>query len=555
MRIALCLALATAVLAEPPRAFRIDVVDEESGRGVPLVTLATTGQIRYVTDSAGVVAFDEPGLLGKEVYFHVWSHGYEHAADGFGFRGVRLAAEAGGRATVRVRRTHVAERVARLTGAGRYRDTILVGGRAPVREPLLSGDVVGQDSVLAIPYRGRLHWFWGDTVRPQYPLGNFAVSGATTELRVDPERGIDFEYFVGRDGFCREMCPLPGEGAKWIDGLMRVADGSGRERLVARFDRVRALGDVLERGLVVYDDAKQAFEKLVAFELDAPLYPFGHPLRVALEGREYFYFGAPFPSARVPATWDAIVDPSAYEALTPEGWRQGVPRATAATDAERPPERRLWHLADVDTGRPVRAHAGSVAWNAHRGRFVAIFTEEGGTSFLGEVWYAEADHLLGPWVYARKIATHDRYSFYNPKHHPYFDREGGRVIYFEGTYAATFSGNENPTPRYDYNQILYRLDLDDPRSRLPVPVYRARGAGGRESLATKRDVKDWSAVEGVAFFALDRPRPGSVDLGGFHGLPGDSPPSPVLVPYAAGLVWRSPVAALPRDLDARVVGP
>lgn len=132
-------------------------MDEESGCGVPLVTPATTAQVRYVSDSAGVVAFDEPGLLRKEVYFHVWSHGYERAADGFGLRGVRLATEPGGRATVRVRRINVAERVARLTGAGRYRDTVLVGARAPVGEPLLDGDVVGQDSVLAIPYRGRLH--------------------------------------------------------------------------------------------------------------------------------------------------------------------------------------------------------------------------------------------------------------------------------------------------------------------------------------------------------------------------------------------------------------
>jgi hypothetical protein len=47
--------------------------------------------------------------------------------------------------------------------------------------------------------------------------------------------------------------------------------------------------------------------------------------------------------------------------------------------------------------------------------------------------------------------------------HPFFDQEGGRIIYFEGTYASTFSGNTNPTPRYDYNQIMYRLDLADPR--------------------------------------------------------------------------------------------
>ena len=44
------------------------------------------------------------------------------------------------------------------------------------------------------------------------------------------------------------------------------------------------------------------------------------------------------------------------------------------------------------------------------------------------------------------------------------------MIYFEGTYASTFSGNPVRTPLYDYNQIMYRLDLDDPRLNLPVPV-------------------------------------------------------------------------------------
>ena len=37
------------------------------------------------------------------------------------------------------------------------------------------------------------------------------------------------------------------------------------------------------------------------------------------------------------------------------------------------------------------------------------------------------------------------------------------MIFFEGTYSATFSGNPNPTPRYDYNQLMYKLDLSDPR--------------------------------------------------------------------------------------------
>ena len=93
-----------------------------------------------------------------------------------------------------------------------------------------------------------------------------------------------------------------------------------------------------------------------------------------------------------------------------------------------------------------------------------IFHEAGGVSSqLGEVYYAEADRLTGPWDRARKIVTHDKYTFYNPKQHPMFDQDGGRVIYFEGTYTAAFSRSRQRTPRYDYNQIMYRLDLSDPR--------------------------------------------------------------------------------------------
>ena len=110
----------------------------------------------------------------------------------------------------------------------------------------------------------------------------------------------------------------------------------------------------------------------------------------------------------------------------------------------------------------------------------------GESSMLGEVWYAEADTPLGPWGYARKIVTHDKYSFYNPKHHPYFDQENGRLIYFEGTYSHTFSGSkEEATPYYDYNQIMYRLDLADERlaiRREKSNIYReVKWHGGRSA--------------------------------------------------------------------------
>jgi hypothetical protein len=96
-----------------------------------------------------------------------------------------------------------------------------------------------------------------------------------------------------------------------------------------------------------------------------------------------------------------------------------------------------------------------------------IFVEFGGKhSLLGDVWYAEANAPLGPWTRAHCIAVHDKMSFYNPVHHPFFDQDGGKIIYFEGTYTHTFSNDPaSAVPRYEYNQLMYRLDLSDPRLR------------------------------------------------------------------------------------------
>ncbi len=220
----------------------------------------------------------------------------------------------------------------------------------------------------------------------------------------------------------------------------------------------------------------------------------------------------------------------------------------------------LLRLRDRDTGKPVMAHGGSVHWNAHRRRWVMIAVESGGTSFLGEVWYAEADTPLGLWAYAVKVVTHDRYSFYNPKQHPMFDQHGGRVIYFEGTYTHTFSGNSDQTPRYDYNQVMYQLDLADERLALPRPVYDVSDGekpgpekasfekpgfletpGFWDDLLKRRFVG--TVRTAPAFFAFDRQAPGSVPVVAgekglragksgeagavFHALPADikSPPA------------------------------
>ena len=64
---------------------------------------------------------------------------------------------------------------------GDSRDTVLLGRKPPIAEPLLNAQVTGQDGILTAVYRGRLYWFYGDTCRLSYALGGFAMTGATTE--------------------------------------------------------------------------------------------------------------------------------------------------------------------------------------------------------------------------------------------------------------------------------------------------------------------------------------------------------------------------------------
>ncbi len=163
--------------------FRIAVVDASTGRGVPLVELSTVNGVVYITDSAGVVALDDPGVMNEDVFFTVKSHGYTFPKDDFGFAGTRLHVTPGGAATLKIERVNIAERLYRITGAGVYRDSLLLGDKPPIRQPLLNGGVVGQDSVQTAIYRGKIHWLWGDTGRLAYPLGNFAMSGRRRSCR------------------------------------------------------------------------------------------------------------------------------------------------------------------------------------------------------------------------------------------------------------------------------------------------------------------------------------------------------------------------------------
>lgn len=491
--------------------FRITVVDAQTGRGVPLVELTTVHGVVHVTDSAGVVAFHEPGLMDQDVFFFVRSHGYAYPKDGFENAGLKLRTTPGGRAEIRINRVNIAQRLYRITGAGIYRDSVLLGDRPPVAQPLLNGGVLGQDSVQTAVYRGMIYWFYGDTSRASYPLGNFSMSGATSELPpsaggrgLDPAVGINLTYFVGPDGFSRGMCPIEGQpGPVWCDGMTTVTDATGRERLLCRFARMKSLGEMYEQGFAQYNDDREVFDPVKRIPLDAKLFMRGQPVRHKDAEGDYWYYATPFPLVRCRADYDALLDPSQYEAFTclrpgthyesKEGdekerganlapqldrdasgkliyaWKRDTTVVLQKEQNEliaqglMKPEEALIRLHDAQTGKAVLGHSGTVAWNAYRKAWILIVQEAWGTSMCGEIWYAESPTLTGPWGAARKIITHNDYSFYNVSHHPFLDQDGGRIIYLEATYTMAFSGTKTPTPRYDYNQIMYSLDLADPR--------------------------------------------------------------------------------------------
>lgn len=485
-------ALSQLTFAEQP--FSVHVVDDATGRGVPLVELRTTGNIRYVTDSAGRAAFDEPALMHQRVYFYAKSHGYEVPEDQFGFRGKAFDVTPGGAGELRINRVNLAERLYRMTGGGIYRDSVLLGEQAPIDEPLLNAGVLGSDSVVNAVFNGQIYWFWGDTNLPKHPLGLFHVPGATSRLPVDggldPSVGVNLKYIVDDAGQARNTCQMQGDGPTWIDGLTVLTDTDGHERMFAHYVKIKPPLETYRRGLCEFNLQSDSFEPLKELDKDDWRRPAGHPVRIAADGDDHVVFSRPFPYTRVPATVAAFTDPARYEAYTclvpgddPDAprvvrgedgrpayaWRRdGIPLeakfANKLVDSGVLERSELaFQLYDRDTDKPLQSATGSLAWNGYRRKWTMIVQEVFGTSVLGEIWYAEAPAPTGPWHDAVKIVTHDNYSFYNPKQHPMLEGRGGRDIYFEGTYTKSFTNNPDPTPRYEYNQVMYRLDLADPR--------------------------------------------------------------------------------------------
>ena len=442
---ACCLILA-APRTDAAEPFRIEIVDKANGWPVPLVELETVHGVKFVSDNAGLIACDAPEMMGKEAWCGIRGFGYGVPKDGFGYEGVRFTPRPGGRLQVTLDRRIVAKRLGRITGAGIFCESQKLGAERDWQE---SG-VVGCDSVQNAVLDGKLFWLWGDTSLAKYPLGIFDGTAARTPLqpldRLEPPVRLRLDYYRDAAGAPKGIARMQGPGPTWVTGVATVADAAGATRLVATFMKIKPPLDTYRAGLCVWDaDASQFTElKMIWEQSDAEPRSRqvleGHPVTWQdPAGKSWLLFGNPFPSMRCPATFEAWADPQTWQPIA----------------APQP-------LRDAD-GNPVEPHSGSIAWNPWRRRWVSIFLEKlGKPSAFGELWYAEAGTPLGPWGTAVKVVSHENYTFYNPRIHPEFTGMDTPALIFEATFTRQFADRPVPVGRHDYNQILYRLDLDDP---------------------------------------------------------------------------------------------
>lgn len=443
--IALCAMLTTTSHAAAP--FRIEVVDKENGWPVPCVELSTTNDLKFVTDNAGVVAFDAPEYLDRETWIGVFSHGYELNADGFGNRGVRVTPKPGGRTRIEIERKQIAKRLGRLTGAGIFAESQKLGEFANWKE---SG-VCGSDTVQLATHRNWLFWLWGDTKLPHYPLGIFDTPVATSPLKplvaLKPPTGIVYDYVKNDQGIPRGSITIPGPGPVWVSGFVSLPDTSGQEHLVATYSKIPGSDTKAgELGLAEWNFKTSKFDPVMTIwkrsdaEPQPPkVFPDGHPaIAKDAQGKSWLYFNGP-PNFKCPATYEAWKDRSQWQHVeNPKSFKT------------------------ADGSGEVGVSSASIAWSDYRKRWIMILQQKfGKPSVFGEVWYLEGKSPEGPWGPAVKVATHQNYTFYNVRIDWQLTDPADPILLFEGTYTNSFTDNQIKTPRYDYNQMLYRIDLTD----------------------------------------------------------------------------------------------
>lgn len=143
---------------------------------------------------------------------------------------------------------------------------------------------------------------------------------------------------------------------------------------------------------------------------------------------------------------------------------------------------RLHLRAAGRSGAELTLAGGSVHWNGFRRKYIAIIGARPGPippassrvsstvaappappkpSFDGEIYYAESAELTSGWSNATLVITHAQsgMSCYNPLQLPMYDDDSKGRIYITCTFVNSFSGVVHKQPRYDYNNVVFALDL------------------------------------------------------------------------------------------------
>lgn len=523
--------------------FVLKFVDAATGRPVPLVEVEAFNGLRLVSDNLGHIAIQEPDLCEFRLRLVIRGNGYRYPQlDLLGERAVSLQYEPGKHQQIKLERTAAAERLYRITGAGRYRDSVLAGIQDATIDNRLFGKVIGLDSAIPVMWRGRLFCFWGDTLCTDRLI--LSGSGALIRPGRSPEVPPKVLYFSDEDRYALPMLDTGSPGFVWIETVLPLNYGRPGEVLAARYVKHKTLEEAVETGFAIFRQSQRRFTILRRFK-SGRHHKSAHAVQIMQNEKPRWaiqpweitepelksfmnpdsylnYSCLEKADAKVDAKSELQIEGRQYRVRRDHcgrplfAWVQGgVPchplQQKVLRQAGLLKSDESWlQLTEVGSGKTSPDFSGSISWNNFRNRWVMI--SQGHT---GEIWYAEADTFTGPWFYARRIVEHDTYNFYNPVHHPWFDQNGGRTLFFEGTYTSFFTRDGYKTPRADYNQVMYRLDLSHPHLLLPQPIYRVETGPGRWRLLNGQKVAAanlWSKVQHVEFCAF------TGDLDGIAGL-------------------------------------
>jgi hypothetical protein len=337
--------------------FRIKFVDAHTRRGIPMVLARSSHYLEQYSDSAGNIAFLEPGMMNRPVWFSILTDGYNFSASDqpasshahqalFPYdSGVTLTTTPGTTATVLLNRTQIAERVYRLTGAGLYRDTLLTQDLSEIpasAAPRASEDThsgsTAQDSLQIAIFKRKVLWLFGDTACAQssreancFGSGMFSVGAHScvpggAGCADKPDEPPSLQYYGNSTVFPprpHPMAPIaPLNQNTWVSAFVTIDPGTPSESLFGHYYKNPGDGQGSgSEGIARWDETRS---QLVQQAVWPPGLPSGlegaHTIQLLSPadctlGYAYFVNGAV--SLRVRATAQAVSNPHAYERLSP----------------------------------------------------------------------------------------------------------------------------------------------------------------------------------------------------------------------------------------------